>query len=145
MKSLVSLSKKLVFKIIILLILFFFVFHSQNFKLDASSDTLILQNDKSFKFFNYYNEIFPSKNFLILAIKSNKKIDIDYINQIENIKSKLIKINGVESVFSILDAPVLLSNSLIVLSFCRLTMSNNEFLVYASSAIQWKSTSVYTY
>ena len=67
MKYLVFLTKKFIFTTIAFLILFFFIFHSQYFKLDASSDTLILQNDKSFKFFNYYNEIFPSKNFLILA------------------------------------------------------------------------------
>jgi len=90
----------------------FFAFHSQNFRLDASSDTLILQNDKNFKYFNYYNNIFPTKNFLVLAIKSEKIIDIDYINQIKIIKNKLEKIKGIESIFSITDAPILLLNDL---------------------------------
>ena len=48
---------------------------SNNLKIDASSDTLILQNDESFQYFEYYNQIFPSKNFLVLAIQSNKKIE----------------------------------------------------------------------
>ena len=107
------LSKKIIFlTFTAFLILLFFAFHSQNFRLDASSDTLILQNDKNFKYFNYYNNIFPTKNFLVLAIKSEQIIDIDYINQIKIIKNKLEKIKGIESIFSIIDAPILLLNEL---------------------------------
>ena len=112
MKSSLLLSKKKIFSFIAFIILLFFTFHSQNFRLDASSDTLILQNDKNFKYFNYYNNIFPTKNFLVLAIKSEKIIDIDYINQIKIIKNKLEKIEGIESIFSITDAPILLLNDL---------------------------------
>ena len=95
-----------------LVVLIFFLYHSQNFKLDASSDTLILQNDEDFKFFNYYNDIFPSKNFLVLAIKSENEIDRKYIEKIKEIKSKLSKIESIESVFSIIDSPILLSNNI---------------------------------
>ena len=112
MKSLLVLSKKKILTFTAFIILLFFAFHSQNFRLDASSDTLILQNDKNFKYFNYYNNIFPTKNFLVLAIKSEKIIDIDYINQIKIIKNKLEKIEGIESIFSITDAPILLLNDL---------------------------------
>ena len=90
----------------------FFAFHSQNFRLDASSDTLILQNDDNFKYFNYYNNVFPTKSFLVLAIKSEKIIDVDYINQIKIIINKLEKLEGIESIFSITDAPILLMNDL---------------------------------
>ena len=83
MKSLLVLSKNKILTLTAFIILLFFAFHSQNFKLDASSDTLILQNDESFKYFNYYNDIFPSKNFLVLAIESKNIIDDKYINQIK--------------------------------------------------------------
>ena len=66
--------KKKLFLLISILILFFFAFHSRNFRIDASSDTLVAQNDEDFKFFNSYNDIFPSRNFLVLAIKSDKQI-----------------------------------------------------------------------
>ena len=97
--------------ILSLLIISFFSYYIKNFKLDASSDTLILQNDQSFEYFNYYNKIFPSKNFLVLAIKADNKIDIQYINEINNIKKKLESIEGVESVFSINDVPILFLNN----------------------------------
>ena len=95
-----------------LFVLIFFLYHSQNFKLDASSDTLILQNDEDFKFFNYYNDIFPTKNFLILAIKSKDEINKKYIEKISKIKNKLSEIESVDSVFSIIDSPILLSNNI---------------------------------
>ena len=101
------------FSIFIVLILgVFFIFNSLDFKLDASSDTLILQNDKDFKYFNYYNDIFPSKNFLVLAIKSDNKIDDIYLTKINEIKSILSNIKNIDSTFSIVDAPILISNNL---------------------------------
>ena len=102
---------RVIILLIPIIILFFFSYHSKNFKLDASSDTLILQNDKDFKYFNYYNEIFPSKNFLVLAIKSNNIIDDLYLTKINEIKSILSKIKNVESTFAIVDAPILISNN----------------------------------
>ena len=84
--------------LIIALILFSFLsYYSKYFRLDASSDTLILQNDEDFKYFNYYNNIFPSKNFLVLAIKSNNIIDDIYLKKIKEIKSTLSNINNIDS------------------------------------------------
>ena len=93
------------FLIAVIVFFIFNLFYSNNLKIDASSDTLILQNDKSFQYFEYYNQIFPTKNFLVLAIQSNKKIEENYIKNINFIKNKLINIEGVESTFSIVDAP----------------------------------------
>ena len=90
----------------------FFIYNSLNFKLDASSDTLILQNDEDFKFFNYYNEIFPSKNFLVLAVKSNNIIDHEFLSAINKIKTSLSKIENIDSIFTISDAPILISSKL---------------------------------
>ena len=106
--------------IIVFLLGIFFIYHSLNFKLDASSDTLILQNDEDFKYFNYYNEIFPNKNFLVLAVKSNKTIDQEYISLINEIETSLSKIESIDSIFTISDAPILISSKL------KLTDLNNK-------------------
>ena len=42
--------KKHIYFLISILVLIFFGFHSQNFRIDASSDTLVAQNDKDFKY-----------------------------------------------------------------------------------------------
>ena len=109
-KNIIEKPKLILFLLIVALL--GFGYFSKDFRLDASSDTLILQNDESFKFYNYYNNIFPTKNFLVLAIKSDKEIDIEYINKIKQIKKNLQKIEGIESIFSILDAPILLTSKL---------------------------------
>ena len=83
--------------IIAILLGIFCLYHSSNFKLDASSDTLILQNDSDFQYFNYYNNIFPNKNFLVLALKSDKEIDQNFINTITKIKDTLSQIKNVDS------------------------------------------------
>ena len=88
------------------------IYHSLNFKLDASSDTLILQNDEDFQYFNYYNEIFPNKNFLVLAVKSESQIDQEFISSINKIKSSLSKIEYIDSIFTISDAPILIASNL---------------------------------
>jgi len=100
------------FLVAAIIFLIFNLFYSNNLKIDASSDTLILQNDKSFQYFEYYNQIFPSKNFLVLAIQSNKKIEGNYIKNINLVQKKLKNIEGIESTFSIVDAPILLLNNL---------------------------------
>ena len=116
--------------VISILVLIFFSFHSNNFRIDASSDTLVAQNDEDFKFFNSYNNIFPSRNFLVLAIKSDKEIDDKYIKVIENLSKDLIKLQEIESVFSINHAPILFLNktSLLDLSNQKIeTILNTNF------------------
>ena len=69
-------------------ILIFSIYYSRNIELDASSDSLILQNNKTYEYYKYYNNIFPAKKFLVIAIKSKNKIDNEYIENINNLKEK---------------------------------------------------------
>ena len=103
---------KILISIFALLLIIISVYFTFNIKLDASSDTLILKNDKTFEYFEYYNNIFPSKNFLILAIKSNKTIDENYLQNIQKLNKKIKNLKNVESTLTILDAPILLSNNI---------------------------------
>ena len=122
--------RKKLLLVISILVLIFFIFHSNNFRIDASSDTLVAQNDEDFKFFNSYNDIFPSRNFLVLAIKSNKEIDDKYIKVIESLSKELIKLQEIESIFSINNAPILFLNntSLLDLSNQKIeTILNTNF------------------
>ena len=122
--------KKKYLLVISILVLIFFTFYSNNLRIDASSDTLVAQNDEDFKFFNTYNDIFPSQNFLILAVKSNKEIDDKYIKVIESLTKKLLKLQEIESVFNINNAPILFLNktSLLDLSSKKIeTILNTNF------------------
>ena len=94
--------------LIILLLSFFFI---QNFRIDASSDTLVAQNDEEFKYFNFYNKIFTSENFLVLAVEKKGEVDLHFIENFEILSSKLVKLEPVSHVFSFIDAPILFLNN----------------------------------
>ena len=96
------------FALIILILSIFFI---QNFRIDASSDTLVAQNDKEFLYYNFYNKIFTSENFLVLAVEKKGEIDKKFIENFDKITSKLLKLEPVSHVFSFIDAPILFLNN----------------------------------
>ena len=95
--------------ILVLGILFFIaIFQFQNFQLDASSDTLILENDEDLKNYRKIINDYSTKDFLLITITSSSKIlskeNLDIIKNLTNDVSKLL---FVDSIQSILDAPIL--------------------------------------
>ncbi len=102
---------KIILSIVFILSLFFASLYIKDFRIDASSDSLVSQNDKDFKYFSYYQDLFPTKNSLIIAIKSNNKIDRSLLVEVENISKRLSALPEVYSVFNINKAPILLLNN----------------------------------
>ena len=128
-------SKKLKFILFIFFILslFFSSFYIKDFRIDASSDSLVSQNDEDFKYFSYYQDLFPTKNSLVIAIKSNDKIDKLLLNEIENISKKLSVLPEVYSVFNINKAPILLLNKTNLLDLAN---NNYETIIDTNLAIK---------
>ena len=83
----------------------------KNFRIDASSDTLVAKNDIDFLYFNEYSKLFTSENFLILAVKNNDEIDQKFINKFELLSQEILEIKNVNRVFSFIDAPILFLNN----------------------------------
>ena len=78
-----------------------------NFKLDASSDALVLENDESLKTYREAEDEFGDSSFLIVTYEPNIELFSDYsINRISNLENDLKSIDGVDSVLSLLDAPI---------------------------------------
>ena len=101
-----------VFLLILLSIFIFFSLNSRNFQLDASSDTLILEDDEDLKKYREIVKIYSSKDFLILTLTSKDKIIKKYnINFIKKITSEIKNLEWVDSVQSILDVPLLSINN----------------------------------
>ena len=86
-------------------------FYIKNFRIDASSDTLVAKNDIDFLYFNEYSKLFTSENFLLVAIKNNNEIDQKFINKFELLSTEILKIENVNRVFSFIDAPILFLNN----------------------------------
>jgi hypothetical protein len=83
----------------------------KNFRIDASSDTLVAKNDKDFIYYNSYSKLFTSENFLVLAIKNNNEIDSKFIEKFDFLSQEILKLKDVKRVFSFIDAPILFLNN----------------------------------
>lgn len=101
-------------KISIILIcsaLTFFLYFSKDFKLDASSDSLLLESDKDLKYLREINERYGSKDYLILTYTPILSFtDEETIINLQFLKSKIEKLNWVDGVISVIDVPLLKSS-----------------------------------
>ena len=78
-----------------------------NFKLDASSDALVLESDESLKTYREAEEEFGDSSFLIVTYEPKNELFSEYsLKKISELESDLKNIDGVDSVLSILDAPI---------------------------------------
>ena len=64
---------KIVFSILLLVLITSFYF-SKDFRLDASSETLLLKNDPDLKYLNEINERYGAKEFLVLTYSPESKM-----------------------------------------------------------------------
>ena len=97
-------------KITILLIscvLAFFLYYSKDFKLDASSDSLLLESDKDLKYLREVNERYGTKDFLVLTYTPVLSFtDEETIINLRYLKSKIEKLEWVDTVITIIDVPL---------------------------------------
>jgi len=95
---------------VLLLVLTFFLYNAKDFKLDASSDALLLEGDKDLKYLREVNERYGSKDFLVLTYSPITSFtEKETIINLQFLKSKIEKLSWVESVISVIDVPLLKS------------------------------------
>ena len=95
---------------LIFVLLSFSVFHAKNFNLDASSDALLLEGDPDLKYLREVNETYGSKDFLVLTYTPvSSFIEKETILNLQLLKSKIEKLNWVDSVITVIDVPLLKS------------------------------------
>ena len=99
----------LVFLMVILIIS---LSNANNFKLDASEDTLILEDDKDLKLFREVNNRYKTNEFLVLTVTDKEKdnYSTETLNYIENLTVKISKFKNVQSVTSIINIPLVTSS-----------------------------------
>ena len=97
--------------ILLLITLLSFGYFSKDFRLDASSDTLLIDGDPDLKYLNEITERYGSKEFLVLTYTPNEEMIAESsINNLLSLKYKIQSLDWVHSVITLLDIP-LLSNS----------------------------------
>ncbi len=88
-----------------------FGYYSKDFRLDASSETLLIEGDPDLEYLIEVSERYGSKEFLIITYTPNEGMITDTsINNLLSLKYKIQSLKWVNNVITLLDVP-LLSNS----------------------------------
>ncbi|MAJ30523.1 MAG: transporter [Gammaproteobacteria bacterium] len=88
----------------------FFSYNIQYFELDASSDSLLLENDEDLRYYRNIKARYGDDEFLVVTISPKGDLfDEKNIDLLTNLKNDLSKLEQIESVVSILDVPLLKS------------------------------------
>jgi predicted RND superfamily exporter protein len=97
--------------VILLIALLSFGYYSKDFRLDASSETLLIEGDPDLEYLREITERYGSKEFLVLTYTPNEGMVTDTsVNNLLSLKYKIQSLDWVHSVITLLDIP-LLNNS----------------------------------
>jgi len=92
----------------LILVLGFFSLHIKNFELDASADSLILEDDEDLKIFRKIINRYNTKDFVIITYKPNENLfSLNSFENIKSLKSKLENLENVHEVITLIDLPLL--------------------------------------
>ncbi len=102
------LSKPKFVLILLVITAIFFGYKSKDFRLDASSETLLIEGDPDLKYLDEINDKFGAKEFLVLTLTPKEKITSENtINNILSLKYKIQSLDWVHNTVTILDIPLL--------------------------------------
>ena len=105
---------------VLLSLLVFFGYHAKDFKLDASADTLLLEEDMDLNVFRSINERYPSRDLLVVTFSPKSELfSVATIGHIKQLRDELKKITNVQTVFSIVDAPLFSSSNVDIQEMLR--------------------------
>ena len=98
--------------VILLLIFVFFVYHAKDFSLDASADSLLLENDSALSTFRMLQQRYPSNDLLIVTYTPTEELFSDTaLDKLKSLRDELKLISGIDTILTILDAPLVKSSN----------------------------------
>ncbi|MDC0922172.1 MMPL family transporter [Candidatus Pelagibacter sp.] len=100
-------NPKTVFVLLVIAILSF-GYYSKDFRLDASSETLLIEGDPDLAYLQEITKRYGSKDFLVLTYTPNEgMVTSNSINNLLSLKYKIQSLSWVHSVITLLDIPLL--------------------------------------
>ena len=94
----------------VLIVSISFASYINDFELDASSDSLLLENDEDLRYYRGIKARYGDDEFLVATYKPKQDLfATESIEDLRQLRDKLSKVKNVESVVSILDVPLLKS------------------------------------
>ncbi len=112
---------------ILLLLVGFFGWQTQNFRLDASADSLLLEDDPDLEFSREINVRYGIREAVTIAYTPTGDLfSREELNKLGELRDELLAINRVESVDSILNVPIFEDTPLTGISEDYLTLSDQD-------------------
>jgi len=103
-------QKPIVVLAIGLILLLISAFNIPNFKLEASSDSLVLENDEDLRYYREISNEYSTGDFLVVLFTPKEPLfSIESIKNVRNLSDRFEELDGVGDVLSYLDAPLLFS------------------------------------
>jgi predicted RND superfamily exporter protein len=95
---------------VIALMMAFFVYHVPAFRLDASADSLVLENDEALQYYRSIRARYGSDDYLIITYTPNQDLFGEAVlADLKALRDEVAAMDNVESVISLLDVPLLQS------------------------------------
>ena len=95
----------------LLAVLVFFGHHARDFRLDASADSLLLEDDADLDLYRKIRDRYPGNALLVVTYGPEADLFSDRaLEPLKRLRDELKEVDGVTSVFTILDAPLLASS-----------------------------------
>ena len=105
---------------LLLLLLAFFSYHAKDFRLDASADSLLLEDDKDLQLFREVSARYDTRDFLIVTFTPPGDLFSDEsLSLLQRVRDELRSLEGVDSVLSILDVPLVRSSDVPLLQMAE--------------------------
>lgn len=96
--------------LLVSLVAVFFGFHTQSFRLDASADALILENDTALQYYRSIRARYGSDDFLVVTYSPTEELFSETVlNDLQSLRDELAAMEHVKSVTTILDVPLVQS------------------------------------
>jgi len=109
----IVLGHPIVVLIVLSLVLSFFSYFAKDFKLDASTDSLLLEDDKDLKVFREINTRYNVKEFLFVTFTPNEDLFSEgSLKILKELREELKSLERVDSAVTLLDIPLLKASGL---------------------------------
>jgi predicted RND superfamily exporter protein len=96
----------------LILIFSFSVYNAKNFQLDASADSLLLENDPDLNYLRSVNERYSSEEFFVITYSPKKKINEESLKELKKFVDEINNKKWVSKSISVLNAPLFESSDL---------------------------------
>jgi len=112
--------------IVLLLLLSFFSYHAKDFKLDASPDTLLLEDDKDLKIFRETIARYDIKEFFMVTFAPYEDLFSEgSLKHLKELREELKSLERADSVVTLLDIPLLQTSGI---ELSKITQENIKTL-----------------